>query len=785
MIYNGYFRQVKTDDLYTVRLTTSDGKSQSKEITLGGSPFTTEMDESGDTIYKPCKYQTATTEVVTADYLFDIYSSRAQDTKIELLKGDDVMFVGYVRPNLYDMGFEKRRETIQIECSDALSTLQYIPYSTDSKKTRSFYYIINKLIKACNAYKGFYISDSIQLDSASATNTLIDKLYISESNFFEEKDENETDKDVAWKCNEVLEEICRYLGLTCIADKEYVWFLDYDAIKNGNNYYWYYNIDGGTGTRIEMNYSKAVVAKDYSSSGATISLDNVYNKVTVKDSLYDYDSVIPSLYDNLTNITSDTDEYVTTQSTKKRGEIVKTTLGDTENKNMILLVDDSGLVGQFAAVKYYTNPNYKLFTYKNGVQNTYTTLNYTDTTTMHGAFICKCYTLQVEGGVIYNILNIDTKDLDTLLADNSITSISLSNYVGLINYPDDYYISNDDITKYPYIQTSVTDTSALYGGDNTYLIISGSYWYSSLVLDNKVQSLPYSYEGITSKNDGYHASADDYHLTCKLQWGNKYWNGYEWTTTDSTFNLPYLKSTADIDEQRVKNTMWKDNEFRNNVSWRIGTSEKGYCIKCPTDTLMEGVPILTVYKPYDPDYHYGASDKGQAFKHLVVFLKDFDIQAVIGDPTFSDNNDTDTEYSMKIDDDYVSELSEISMKVNTFDYKKPCYSAVAYNDGTNYKWLNKVYNKSLSADVNGMQYINENNIYATSDGSLRNEWWLCYRLYKQYNKPSTIVKMNLRNDGEVYGLYTIHDLDGKEFILDSVNKDYQNNSAEYKFIEKK
>jgi len=52
---------------------------------------------------------------------------------------------------------------------------------------------------------------------------------------------------VAWTCQEVLEEICRYLGLTAIADKDSVYFVDYDAIKAGINTYWRYTVDNNSG----------------------------------------------------------------------------------------------------------------------------------------------------------------------------------------------------------------------------------------------------------------------------------------------------------------------------------------------------------------------------------------------------------------------------------------------------------------------------------------------------------------------------------------------------------
>jgi hypothetical protein len=54
MIYKGQFRDLN-NNLYTVQITT-EGDTTIKEITLGGSPFTTEMDSDGKTIYKPAKY---------------------------------------------------------------------------------------------------------------------------------------------------------------------------------------------------------------------------------------------------------------------------------------------------------------------------------------------------------------------------------------------------------------------------------------------------------------------------------------------------------------------------------------------------------------------------------------------------------------------------------------------------------------------------------------------------------------------------------------------------------
>ena len=109
----------------------------------------------------------------------------------------NMVWTGYVTPNLYDMGFEEEREEVEIECIDSLSTLQYFKYSTDKKGVVSFLTLIRKLLQKCNSYTNFFFPDNIQLQKDGNT-TILDKLYISEENFFDKKEDDETDDEVAW-----------------------------------------------------------------------------------------------------------------------------------------------------------------------------------------------------------------------------------------------------------------------------------------------------------------------------------------------------------------------------------------------------------------------------------------------------------------------------------------------------------------------------------------------------------------------------------------------------------
>ena len=211
------------------------GSGTIKEVTLSDTPFVTEIETSDSHIYKPCKYSSATIGMITTDYAFDLYSSTAQQNKVTLTDDNDkIIWVGYVTPNLYSQGYENPEEVIEIECIDALSTLQYYEYEPigTSKDIVRFAELINHLLSKCNAYEYFYFSDNIKVDSTS-TFPIISRLTISEQNFFDEDDE-------PMKMQEVLEEVCQFLAVTAVAYGNSVYLIDYDAIKNGNNNYYRY-----------------------------------------------------------------------------------------------------------------------------------------------------------------------------------------------------------------------------------------------------------------------------------------------------------------------------------------------------------------------------------------------------------------------------------------------------------------------------------------------------------------------------------------------------------------
>lgn len=796
MLYKGTFKDIN-DKQYTVRITTNGDTSRVTTLTIGTPPFTTSMDSDGDTLYKNAKYQSATIKYLEKNEHYDIYSSKAHDTKVELLGEDNnVVWTGYVEPSTFNQDYQGYETEVEVNAIDGLSTLQYYKYSpiSGSKSVVSFLGLLKYLVKKCDCYQYIYIQDSLAIAKGSNTNGFIKSCYISEQNFFDDKNDGETDEDVAWTCQDVLEELAQFLNMTAIAWGNGVYLLDYDAIKNGATTFWQFTLADNTESMVTIGNTYKITGDDIAESNQTVSLVDTYNKVSIKADNYTFDSIIPSIYENLENITSSSDATLKSSDNVNNGmygEVIGSSLGSKTSENMIMMLDRTynPQKKKFQAynavgVKYYKNPNYISYRYDNGKYNK--TMNYTDSKSYKGAVIAKFFVKQLNNSYSYwdyyfKALTGGTITFDDWMAKNEVSNISFSNYLCLLN-PLDNHISSNNIASYPFLQTNSSDTTAFFGGKNAYLLITGSYQYH--VFDDDPYPIPQSQADI---REGRYAIDDGQaYLLASLKWGDKYWNGKAWTVTKSTFKIPYIVEGAGKGDRRADATMFKDNKFVNTVSWRLGLDKEGYCIKAPNDGVIAGQPQFTLYCPFDPNFHSTKSgdNKGQHYKMSRVFLKDFDIQAVIGDPTFSGELDTDTVYTNIINKEYTNELDDITWKISTFDNKKPSFSAVAWKnqDGT-FKYLEDTYVKALEEGELSWENSDKE---APTFGKLRQEEHMIYRLVNQYSTPSISLSMTTKlSPFSPFTRVREKFMSNKQFIIDQMDIDYENASTDLTLIEKK
>ena len=826
MIYQGKFADCENVK-HTVRIFTGWSPSYSASndttasITMGETPFVTTMDSGDDIIYKPLKCTGATIQIVTEGYLFDIFSPTAQGTKVELRNASNLVeWVGFATPNLYDMGY-KAIETIEIECIDGLSTLQYIKYTPvgGAKAVRSFREIIDHIIGQCHCYQYWYASSNSSVPGKSGC--ILDNLYVSECDFFERKsDEKKTDTDTAWTCQEVLEQLAQYIGCTVMAHGSSVYIVDYDAVLSGGGTTRWYSYATGSSSAPSMSTTSlapfAIGKGVYYDNGAKLSIGDVFNKVKVKCNLNGYDDVLPDMFAEAVNITKDDAHMECPRTTSynigdDRGPIYGCTIeneignapGDTNTK-MLAFVDANGnadnsrtfesptwLSGVF--VKYMDNPNITCHKYLyNGstwddVTDSYSSLCYSDTLALSGAFMVKGEILWMRKVTALKPFSDYAKNYPDVAkyikdytddSEEEISSrLSLENYILLINplagqpnYANALTEHMWDTMLYPYLETGLADTSAIYGGDNAYYVISGSVLWDGAT-KNSNYPIDSGSEKIDLNRGRKDVSQPMAYLRCKLQQGDKWWNGEAWTTTESFFKLYFIKDNAE--ELRADATMFTDMRIVNTVTWDMGLEETGYAI--PMSDVFTGTPKLTIYNPMD---FGGASD----YPARMIALKNFRIKAVIGDPSYSDVMDTDTEYTNVINPDYVSEVQELEFKVCTWDNKKPNYSCVATKQGSGYEFVDTIANAALADDALGVQRTSG----TVSDGTLRAEEWMVLRITKQYSQPSKVFTASIKatmpmiTPGSLFTSATL----GCTFIADKIEFDVKRRKCDIRLVEK-
>lgn len=150
----------------------------------------------------------------------------------------------------------------------------------------------------------------------------------------------------------------------------------------------------------------------------------------------------------------------------------------------------------------------------------------------------------------------------------------------------------------------------------------------------------------------------DVFIPAKLQIGKLYWNGSEWTDTDTTFKI-----TVDVGNNRyiyLRDYIDKWLDFKNSVPWGSNISHKGILIPLP-DGLIDGQPKLTIYKPYN----FRVNNTTYTYKPYFAAIKDLKLEVVVDVA----DTDSDTEYTNVINTNYASELDKIEFKINTYTGK--------------------------------------------------------------------------------------------------------------------
>jgi hypothetical protein len=231
----------------------------------------------------------------------NLYTGKAQGTQV-ILRNEDrniVEWCGYLQPNLYNQGFSSPVEEIEFEASDCLAGLQYFEYEyyyqgNGQPMIVSFKDIVDSIADRCGLIQ--YYRFTQKEFSNSDTTKIFDfkEFYISENNFYSEEGE-------PWTYQEVLEETCKYFGFVCFQWGESLYFIDYDRYKTTKDMvgYVYAKADRWrTRTYRTLSSSNSITEDSYRGTGGSMSLDDIFNKVSVNCNYYNVEHLIPDIFED-------------------------------------------------------------------------------------------------------------------------------------------------------------------------------------------------------------------------------------------------------------------------------------------------------------------------------------------------------------------------------------------------------------------------------------------------------------------------------------------------------
>ena len=764
--YKVPFTDVDEND-YEVRILVDGYSGDVTELTGAESPFVVDVSDE-QFLYTPTRFSGATLNIVGSDYLQDLFSTDYQMSKVDLYKGSRLMWTGFITPDTYSQEYDAHIFELGIECISALSTLEYVDFSM-TQATPTFKEILLECInKSKGSYTNVYIPNTYNID--------LSELSVSRANFFDEDDKPMTLK-------ECLEEVCKYLGWTCTDMNGYVCFVDVDYISRG--FTEYTDLLTGKVVNLSSNIDVAsIVSKD---SANTMSMIGGYNKVTVVDSDYEPDQ-----------------DFLFPELDKVKGDPLGSTQRAASKDGSYIMRDDNGK-SKYGDIRYYyrffTSPKVKLtrYNYSNGnwvVDNS-------DSLTSAGARLLYQATADQEDKPIslnwepiYEIKlfdGLDSPEVNYLEKDNYLyegsgdktqcfnfrryrptnwntyldgyhiepVNNTISNISGLLKKTIEYespahiIFPNNSCIGISY-KMLLTPLKPNIANDNygKYTIVNAFRGIPyDLSVDKRLDNLM-TLEKILKENDHYKNSfnidehKNYYFIPMRLQIGNMYWNGSDWTRdSNSVFRV-----NVDVEKDTKLLCNWLKSKNTNSYEESIDGIDEAYVI--PLFNGLNGKVKLTLFVPY---FEMPWQSKNN------IYIKDLKIK--VGRSTSfwdldKNENKKDTKYTNVVNDKFVNEAEDVELKLTSDNESVLSLSKVAFNNEVIKILSSKLFDKAMLPEK---QIIN--------------------RIVNQYNKPKVSLLYNVENSIDAYSLLSNKYMSGKKFIYTGGQIDYASNSIECNMIE--
>lgn len=133
MLYRGQFRNIE-DEMITVYIQTDRNSDtvveigeEDGDIFFDKDPINIEMDV--DNTFDVMFIKSCEINLITKKYLGDtLFTGDSRAVIVNVWKGTQCVFAGFVEPNIYTQPFDHYYDSLTLNATDALGTLQYFNY---------------------------------------------------------------------------------------------------------------------------------------------------------------------------------------------------------------------------------------------------------------------------------------------------------------------------------------------------------------------------------------------------------------------------------------------------------------------------------------------------------------------------------------------------------------------------------------------------------------------------------------------------------------------------------
>ena len=672
--YIGVFKDIE-ENIYEVSLVTDETSDDYQEILMeGDEPFTVSY-TSNDTMFEPILKSTATIGIVHNTYLENLLTPYAQGTKVTLTKNGRLEWMGYLTPKVYDQDWTNEYEIFQLEASDCICVLQYLDYEEINKRGLvSFRQILDSIITRAGL-DGFYWPQSKIVDGSYL---YPDHIGVYEQNFYSD------DTDEPWTLMEVLEEICRYLGLTCAQKGSDIYLMDYTDYKaqgSGNSKYDYYTPSGVFRSYWAMGMDeKTVRSEDFRSNDGSISFTPIWNKVVVKDNLYNCEELVPSIFD---------DRYLT----NCQGDFYHTYEVEPVTPYKALYPHGSGWGKQKYAEDvpdkdHKGDEEYRYFL--RIYDHKYWETVYDGTTTIWGGDPVMLLKNQTQG----RIVDMGTvKDVYYSLGQKIVpNSVDYERYLCI---PTKHSDTQDNTGKVVFRLKDDFKMPCMVS-DDAFLVVQCS------VLWERYNGRPYINPDWTNEASKLHLSngSSSWDRVAKPRFrlvvGDKAWSSFRQRWVDLGDSHDYFEPVLEWQEKNL-NYWNKELSILNQVSWENNVNEAGYMIPLSGIDLTQKVRFEVLCP--EPSC-YGRDKNGNYFMrkyNAYCWIKDLAVK-IVEKGQDVEKQDNDIVYENVIDENSISEMHEVDFRLTTrTELTKPSYSnVVLMRDGAP-KFMETIMDRGLGS----------------------------------------------------------------------------------------